>query len=238
MRIGERFYDGFELSVDHTEPTADVSFLTDLQNVRIGSMPVELTPMPVIVAPPVATPPPVVAPAVHVPALTPLELAVHELLAQVPVEPDAPIETSLDDIDEEPREPGDASAADLPAPHVASEPAKPSAHAATARPAATLAVREPAPLPENPNPSHVHVVLDDGADRIVATVAVRGTEVNVILRANDDEVAAALARNAATLDHAMRARGLDLAGFTTQRDPSRDHDHEHDHEPAQDEENA
>ena len=74
-------------------------------------------------------------------------------------------------------------------------------------------------LPEQTNPSHVHLVIDDGAERVVITVAVRGSEVNVALRGQDDATTAALARNAGSLDHAMRARGLDLASLMTGRDP-------------------
>jgi hypothetical protein len=86
-------------------------------------------------------------------------------------------------------------------------------------PVATTAVREPAPLPENPNPSHVNLVLEDGAERVVVTVAVRGNEVHAMLRGGDEQTAASLARNAASLDHALRAGGLDLASFQTERDP-------------------
>ena len=140
-------------------------------------------------------------------------------------------EAKPDQPTDKPDEPADRSvAAALPA-TIASAP-----HPATAthdtpapKPAvATLAVREPAPLPDNPNPSHVHLVLDEGAQRIVVTVAVRGSEVNVGIRAGDDNVAAALARNAATLDHAMRAQGLDLDTFSAERD--RDHEHHTDDE--------
>lgn len=80
-------------------------------------------------------------------------------------------------------------------------------------------VREPRQAPELTNPSHVHLVIDDGAERVVVTVAVRGSEVNVALRGQDDATTAALARNAGSLDHAMRARGLDLASLMTGRDP-------------------
>lgn len=66
--------------------------------------------------------------------------------------------------------------------------------------------------------SHVHLVIDDGAERVVMTVAVRGSDVNVALRTPDDPLAAALARNTSTLDHALRARGMSLAEFTAQRD--------------------
>jgi hypothetical protein len=78
--------------------------------------------------------------------------------------------------------------------------------------------------------SHVHLILDDGAERVVMTVAVRGTDVNVTLRASDDHTGAALARNAATLDHALRARKLELAEFTTQRDPRKRQEREQDKE--------
>jgi len=252
MRIGDRFYEGYELRVDHTDAPSDASFLVDLENVRIGTRPVELAPIPVLVpgSAPIATPAAVIPAAPAVPAarpvaLTPLELAVHELLAQLPVQQDQlelPGATGTDDtdeLDETVVQSPDGLAADLPAPHVASDPAKHAVHPPAGKPTAVVAVQDPAPLPENPNPSHVHLVLEEGGERIVATVAVRGNEVNVMLRASDDEVATALARNAATLDHAMRARGLDLAGFTTQRDHTHDsHERDHDHEPSHEEESA
>jgi hypothetical protein len=46
----------------------------------------------------------------------------------------------------------------------------------------------------------------------------RGNDVHVALRSSDDATTAALARNAATLDHAMRARGLVLGALTTERE--------------------
>jgi hypothetical protein len=77
-----------------------------------------------------------------------------------------------------------------------------------------------AQLPEPPaNPSHIHLVIDDGPERVVATVAVRGNEVHVALRATDDTTAAALARNAASLDHAMNRRGLALQDMSAEREP-------------------
>jgi hypothetical protein len=79
-------------------------------------------------------------------------------------------------------------------------------------------VRDPAPLPDNPNPSHVHLVLDDGGERVVVTVAVRGNEVNATIRGGDEQTAAAIARNAASLDHALRAGGLELSSFSSERD--------------------
>jgi hypothetical protein len=73
-------------------------------------------------------------------------------------------------------------------------------------------------LPEMAAPtSHVNLIMDDGDRRIVVTVAVRGNDVNVHMRGGDD-VAAGLARNAGSLDEAMRARGLSLAEFTANRD--------------------
>jgi len=117
--------------------------------------------------------------------------------------------------------PATVPVATAPAPHAP-------APEAPKQPVATVSVREPAPLPDNPNPSHVHLVLDEGAQRIVVTVAVRGNDVNVGFRAGDDQVIAALARNAASLDHAMRAQGLDLDTFSADRD--RDHERPDDEE--------
>ena len=71
------------------------------------------------------------------------------------------------------------------------------------------------------NPSHVHLVIDE-AERLVVTVAVRGDNVFAHVRGGDDATAAALARNAATLDTAMRARGLQLTDFQASRDGSSD----------------
>jgi hypothetical protein len=68
------------------------------------------------------------------------------------------------------------------------------------------------------NPSHVHLVVDDGPERVVVTVAMRGNAVHVALRGTDDATTAAFARNAATLDHAMHARGLVLGELTTERE--------------------
>jgi hypothetical protein len=78
-------------------------------------------------------------------------------------------------------------------------------------------------LAEQPMPaSHLHLVLDDGPERVVVTVAVRGSDVHVALRASDDLVSANLARNAGVLDHAMRARGLVLAELQTDTPPERE----------------
>ncbi|HEY0251399.1 MAG TPA: flagellar hook-length control protein FliK [Kofleriaceae bacterium] len=70
--------------------------------------------------------------------------------------------------------------------------------------------------------NHAHLVFDDPNGRIVMTVAVRGNEVNVTMRSNDDGTTNALARNAATLEDAMRTRGLQLADFSAQRDLARE----------------
>ncbi len=70
--------------------------------------------------------------------------------------------------------------------------------------------------------NHAHLVFDDPNGRVVMTVAVRGNDVNVTMRASDDSTAAALARNAGSLDEAMRGRGLSLAQFDSQRDLARE----------------
>lgn len=249
MKIGERFYASFEIQIDRSDvATTDVPFIADLENARVGTATVDITAVPTI-ALPIAAPDAgaiageaAAAPArsAHVPSPTPLERAVQELIAQLPAEPAPPTdnEPPADELADD-REPSDGESVvvDVPTLHVAHEPAPPPTHAPTAKPAATLAVREPTPLPEHPNPSHVHLVMEDGAERVVVTVAVRGTEVNVGLRASDGEVAAALARNAATLDHALRARGLDLAGFSAERDRSHDHE-DREREPSHEQETA
>ncbi len=146
---------------------------------------------------------PTTPPVAEIP-LTPLEQAVQELLAEV------------GDRD-------DKSSNDVPA----FSPLIPEVKLLSVEypdaPAASSPLREPRQAPELTNPSHVHLVLDDGAERVVVTVAVRGNEVNVALRGQDDATTAALARNAGSLDHAMRARGLDLASLMTGRDPDSQH---------------
>lgn len=140
-------------------------------------------------------------------ALTPLEQAVHDLIGQIaesrddaePAEENTPAEVAF-------------APAHAAAPAIADE--VPQHAVKQAAP-----VREVTPPPEAPaNPSHVHLVLDDAGERVVVTVAVRGNDVNVSLRGSDENTAAALARNAANLDHALRARGLDLNDFTAERD--------------------
>jgi hypothetical protein len=170
------------------------------------------------VAPPAPTVPRELTP-------TPLELAIQDLLARAP----RPViekvtQTPPADDHEEPDAPAQPFEVASPRSH------EPAPHV-PGRPVATTAVREPAPLPENTNPNHVHLVVDNGADRIVVTVAVRGSEVHVGMRTNNDDLAAALARNAGVLDHAMLAKGLDLSGFTAERDLPRERAEHEQHEP-------
>jgi hypothetical protein len=148
----------------------------------------------------------VTAPALQIPRI---EDAVQQVLDQIVAKPDTNTEIS-----DEPK--GDVAIPDgmtFVEPEVFTD-----APMTSKGPVATTAVREPAPLPENPNPSHVNLVLEDGAERVVVTVAVRGNEVHAMMRGGDEQTAAALARNAASLDHALRAGGLDLASFQTERD--------------------
>ncbi|HET9620675.1 MAG TPA: hypothetical protein VFP84_04890 [Kofleriaceae bacterium] len=161
--------------------------------------------------------------------LTPLEQAVHDLIGQLSDERGASrgrgklagfeIDRDADDRDPATRTPAiDASWA---APAIATPTAitAPS-RAASVDPTRPTTLAQPAELPSNP--SHVHLVLDDGPERVVMTVAVRGTDIHVALRSNDDATTNALARNAASLDHAMRARGLALGELTTEREPPRE----------------
>lgn len=91
--------------------------------------------------------------------------------------------------------------------------------APTPRIAQAAPVAEVRTLPEQAAPtSHVNLIMDDGDRRVVVTVAVRGDNVNVHMRGGDD-LAQGLARNAGSLDEAMRMRGLSLAEFTASRDP-------------------
>lgn len=141
--------------------------------------------------------------------LTPLEQAVHDLLANLD-KPDEGDEPTLD------------------APFGLLPEVKLLSIEYPDAPAPVAPIAEPELPTTQANPSHVHLVIDDGAERVVVTVAVRGSEVNVALRGQDDATTAALARNAGSLDHMMRARGLDLASLMTQRDPdSRRPDREH-----------
>jgi hypothetical protein len=141
------------------------------------------------------------------PPLTPLEQAVHDLLSELadkkPPASDA--------------KPGLVEATFQLAPS-----------SSLLAPASTPDVQPAAPIAPAPPPaelvsqSHAHLVLDDANGRVVMTVAVRGSEVSVSVRATDDSTAASLARNAASLDDAMRGRGLQLAQFDAQRDLTRE----------------
>jgi hypothetical protein len=134
---------------------------------------------------------------------------VHDLLEQIErrSSDDAPDATT-----------SSAAAAALAAAPAAQQPAPTSAAAAQPMPAAP---RVPQPMPEPAaNPSHVHLVMSDGANRVVMTVAVRGSEIRVAMRTPDEATAVELARNAGLLDDAMRGRGLQLAEVTTHHEES------------------
>jgi len=150
-------------------------------------------------------------------ALTPLEQAVHELVGRIAA-------TERGSAHGRASRPADGDVPTLPA--LVGFAVAPSASAAANDAPASSAVEpgrgraaESIQLPESSNPSHVHLVIEDGPERVVATVAVRGNEIHVALRATDDNTAAALARNAASLDHAMQGRGLALADLTAEREP-------------------
>ena len=153
-------------------------------------------------------------------ALTPLEQAVHDLIGQLGDQKHG--KTKPDDSDPLAELTDDPTASQTALGQLAAQPASPHAVPGTTR-ASELDPTRPAALaqpPEAPsNPSHVHLVLDDGPDRVVVTVAVRGNDIHVALRGNDDATTNALARNAASLDHAMRARGLQLSQLTAEREP-------------------
>ena len=149
-------------------------------------------------------------------AMSPLEQAVHDLIGR------------FSDRDPHARDSKTGSAGDfdtalapLHAFAAFSAPQAPAAAAVHSAPTGDpVRSAQPIQIPEPPaNPSHVHLVVDDGPERVVVTVAVRGSEVHVALRGSDDATTAALARNAGSLDHAMRARGLALTELTTEREP-------------------
>jgi hypothetical protein len=138
------------------------------------------------------------------PPLTPLEQAVHDMLSELSDHKDAP------------------------KPDVTMAQALQLAPATTIAPAeGPTEPKQAAPVaPQQPqelvSQNHAHLVFDDPNGRIVMTVAVRGSEVNVTMRASDDSTAAAMARNAGSLEEAMRGRGLQLAQFDAQRDLPRE----------------
>lgn len=163
-------------------------------------------------APAAAVAPPPPPPAETAAPLTPLEQTVQELIG------------ALRARDEDKRE----GAAEASSEALLEAADRVAIHTATAapvdEPAPVAPVAAPRPIadaPEPPaNPSHVNLVIDDGGERIVVAVAVRGSDVNVAIRGGDEQTAAALSRSAASLDHAMRGRGLDLARFSAERDPN------------------
>lgn len=133
---------------------------------------------------------------------TPLEQAVHDLIDRLREGSD---KASAHDAPTEPLLPGTTLASAT----IDDAPAKPVA--------ARAEVREPTPAEQQVSTSHVHLVIDDG-ERLVLTVAVRGSEVIAHVRGDNEATAAALARNAGVLDEALRARGLNLAELQTGRD--------------------
>ena len=139
------------------------------------------------------------------PAMTPLEQAVHDLLSEL-ADKKAPAHDTT-------TPPAGATFQLAPSTTIveATPDVQPTAPVAPAPPPAELVSQ-----------NHAHLVLDDANGRVVLTVAVRGSEVNVSVRATDDSTAASLARNAASLDDAMRGRGLQLAQFDAQRDLARE----------------
>jgi len=148
-------------------------------------------------------------------AMSPLEQAVHDLIGRFSDRGPHGHDPKTGATDE--------PAADLAPLHALaafSAPQPPAAAHAHGTPAGEpVRSAQPVQIPEPPaNPSHVHLVVDDGPERVVVTVAVRGSEVHVALRGSDDATTAALARNAGSLDHAMRARGLELGELTTERE--------------------
>jgi hypothetical protein len=162
-------------------------------------------------------------------ALTPLEQAVHELISRIAErEPTRPRAEKPAPAAPPSTSPGDPATLHAFAwRHDDVTTGREVTASAPAHPGAPIQVPEPPA-----NPSHVHLVLDDGPDRVVVTVAVRGSDIRVALRASDDATTAALARNAASLDHAMRARGLSLGELTAEHEP-RDHQPTKDPEPRE-----
>ncbi len=139
------------------------------------------------------------------PPLTPLEQAIHDMLSEVA---------------ERKQPPSNTDGATLQSVSLVPQPSINGAEVA-------LEIQHAAPIAHTPpqelvSQNHAHLVIDDPNGRVVMTVAIRGNDVNVTVRASDDATAAALARNAGSLEEAMRGRGLQLAQFDSQRDLARD----------------
>lgn len=169
-----------------------------------------------------------VAPPPWVPTPTPIEQAIQDLIAQLSPtrKPDKAARPDRESTAEPPA-----------APPIAVAPTAPTApNAAPRGPMAPLhvaPVTEPRAIPEMiGSPSHLHLVLGDDAQRVVVTVAVRGAHVTTTLRSNDEQITAALSRNAGSLDDAMRARGLVLAELDTRSDRDGQRRSPPDREPA------
>jgi hypothetical protein len=156
------------------------------------------------------------------PELTPLEQAVHELIERVMDQrqrrqSDGPAAT--DAVSAQPLDAASANAA------VHAAPATGGHTAPIAAPATPVAIELAGTDEVEASETAVNrlrMVVGDDANKVVVNVAVRGAHVDVTLRASDESTAAALARNLGSLDHALRARGLDLG------DRSADHDSEPD----------
>ena len=149
------------------------------------------------------------------PARTPLEQAVHDLLAQIGDDTkhaSAPSEAAAQ-----------AAAENRLAQNAQPAPVTAPAPAHAAAPAAPVAQPEAQAMQ---SAHHAHIVLGDDANRVVMTVAVRGANVNVTLKTADEHTAAALARNAGSLDEAMRHRGLDLDSFEAEHEAPRERERE------------
>ena len=146
---------------------------------------------------------------------TPLEQAVHDLLAELG-------NASVKHDDQPDDEAAQAAAQTRLA--ATTEPVA-APRSSTVAPAAPVAPMVQPDAQQLQSAHHAHIVLGDDGDRVVMTVAVRGAAVNVTLKSADDHTAAALARNAGSLDEAMRRRGLNLNQFQA--------DHEQPHQHAQ-----
>jgi hypothetical protein len=140
------------------------------------------------------------------PTLTPLEAVVHDLIERAFA--DKPHRHSMLGAAE--AAPSADAAALLPAGVMTQVT---TAAPVAAAPAQAPAIGEPLAIEQLSAETAVQrlrMVVGEDANRIVVSVAVRGAVVDVSLRAHDDATAAALARNLGTLDHALRARGLEL----------------------------